>query len=181
MRTARLCSCINPSSVLRPRTIYKVINEIFLPEQDLESDTIGHIDSPETSDALHGESLLDDISSLLGNDLLGALQENTITEDTTTLCALDRPRKKSFKKKLPTSSPSQCGFENRVFNMEKSLDQRYASLAQFEEGSDIARKSFKVGTTLIFQLIVLNINLLNYSARIRLQSVPLPDLPNRIA
>lgn len=125
--------------------------------QDLESDTIGHIDSPETSDALHGESLMDDISSLLGNDLIGALQDNTITEDTTTLCALDRPRKKSFKKKLslaagPSESgfdhtskpPHEYGFENRVFDMEKSLDQRYASLAQFVEGSDIARRSFKV-------------------------------------
>lgn len=120
--------------------------------QDLESDTIGHIDSPETSDALHGESLMDDISSLLGQDMLGALQDNTITEDTTTLCALDRPRKKSFKKKLLAPAvedkepiPQQCGFENRVFDMGKTLDQqRYASLAQFVEGSDIARKSFKV-------------------------------------
>lgn len=96
---------------------------------------------------------MDDISSLLGHDMLGALQDNTITEDTTTLCALDvdKPRRKSFKKKLPpptiaeAHSP-QCGFENRVFDMEKSLDRRYCSLAQFEEGSDIARKSFKVFT-----------------------------------
>jgi len=37
--------------------------------QDLECDRIGHIDSPETSDTtegLHGESLMDDISSVLG-------------------------------------------------------------------------------------------------------------------
>lgn len=151
MRPARLCSCLNPSSVLpaigpkKPAFICS-----FLSAQDLESDTIGHIDSPETSDALHGESLMDDISSLLGHDMLGALQDNTITEDTTTICALDRPRKRSFKKKLSIpavvseTNPPQCGFENRVFDMEKSLDQRYASLAQFSEGSDIARKSFKV-------------------------------------
>lgn len=137
-----------------------------LSTQDLESDTIGHIDSPETSDALHGESLMDDISSLLGNDLIGALQDNTITEDTTTLCALDRPRKKSFKKKLslaagPVESgfehtsnpPHEYGFENRVFDMEKSLDQRYASLAQFVEGSDIARRSFKVCIMIIIELL----------------------------
>lgn len=137
-----------------PRIDPSTLHFLFLPPQDLESDTIGHIDSPETSDPLHEESLMDDISSLLGHDMLGALQDNTITEDTTTLCALDvdKPRRKSFKKKLPPPTIDeahnpQCGFENRVFDMEKkSLDQRYCSLAQFEEGSDIARKSFKVIT-----------------------------------
>ena len=79
--------------------------------------------------------------------MLGALQDNTITEDTTTLCAVDRPRKKSFKKKVPPDTATnlkECGFENRVFDMEKSLDQRYASLAKFEDDNDIARRSFKV-------------------------------------
>lgn len=149
MRPTRLCSCINPSSVSRrsPTPRHPLFTLSAFHSQDLESDTIGHIDSPDTSDALHGESLVDDISSLLGQDMLGALQDNTITEDTTTLCAVDRPRKKSFKKKVPpdtTTNPKECGFENRVFDMEKSLDQRYASLAKFEDDNDIARRSFKV-------------------------------------
>lgn len=57
--------------------------------QDLESDQLGHIDSPETSDttdALHGDdSLMDDMSSVLGQDVFGA--DASLTEDSTTLCA----------------------------------------------------------------------------------------------
>ncbi|XP_055690695.1 diacylglycerol kinase eta isoform X3 [Lutzomyia longipalpis] len=133
--------------------------------QDLESDRICHIDSPETSDttdALHGESIMDDISSVLGQDILGALQDNTITEDTTTLCAPEKPRKRSLKKKLssngkihqdamsqekenkPENQP--FGYENMVFSMDHRKEDkpiRYCSLAQFVEGNDIARKSFK--------------------------------------
>lgn len=142
----------------------------------MESDRLGHIDSPEddisdTTEALHAESLLDDISSVLGHDLLGAIQDNTITEDTTTLCG-EKPRRLSSKKKNHTNTstgPSaiidslitrnnslkeiqlQCGFENMVFEMDNRCDDqkarepiRYCSLAQFVEGNDIARKSFKV-------------------------------------
>uniref|UniRef100_A0A1B0GQ62 Diacylglycerol kinase n=1 Tax=Phlebotomus papatasi TaxID=29031 RepID=A0A1B0GQ62_PHLPP len=133
---------------------------------DLESDRICHIDSPETSDttdALHGESLMDDISSVLGQDILGALQDNTITEDTTTLCAPEKPRKRSLKKKLSSNGKSvhetvteekenkpddqPFGYENMVFNIDHRKEEkpiRYCSLAQFVEGNDIARKSFKV-------------------------------------
>lgn len=61
--------------------------------QDLESDQLGHIDSPETSDttdALHGdESLMDDMSSVLGQDMFGA--DASLTEDTTTCAAAPRP------------------------------------------------------------------------------------------
>ena len=129
--------------------------------QDLNTDDrIGHIDSPETSettDALHGESLMDDISSVLGQDMFGALQDNTITEDTTTLCTIDVPllpksRKKSVKGKSGLSeNQTQFGFENRVFDLTDITNQlptanepiRYCSLAKFVEGNDIARKSFK--------------------------------------
>lgn len=119
--------------------------------QDLGPDyRIGHIDSPETSettDALHGESLMDDISSVLGQDLFGPLQDVTITDDTTTLCTADPPRRTlSFKH---PKVEAQFGFENRVFDIDQNelpIDQpqkRYCSLAQFVEGNDIARKSFK--------------------------------------
>uniref|UniRef100_A0A182VRY3 Diacylglycerol kinase n=1 Tax=Anopheles minimus TaxID=112268 RepID=A0A182VRY3_9DIPT len=122
---------------------------------DLDNDRFSHIDSPETSDtteALHGESLMDDISSVLGQDLLGALQDNTITEDTTTLCTLDHTRRRSFKAKQQrndTVELEQCGFENRVFDIDNRCDDqkvkepRFCSLAKFVEGNDIARKSFK--------------------------------------
>lgn len=90
---------------------------------------------------------------MLGHDLLGALQDNTITEDTTTLCTAEKPRKRSIKKK-PTEENidevTQFGFENMVFEMDntstttKKEPKRYCSLAKFVDGSDIARKSFKV-------------------------------------
>uniref|UniRef100_A0A182QC48 SAM domain-containing protein n=1 Tax=Anopheles farauti TaxID=69004 RepID=A0A182QC48_9DIPT len=123
--------------------------------QDLDNDRFSHIDSPETSDtteALHGESLMDDISSVLGHDLLGALQDNTITEDTTTLCTLDHTKRRSFKAKQQRNEVvelDQCGFENRVFDIDNRCDDqkvkepRFCSLAKFVEGNDIARKSFK--------------------------------------
>lgn len=144
-----------------------------LNTQDLESDRIGHIDSPETSDtteALHEESLLDDMSSVLGQDIFGAMQDITITEDTTTLCT-DKPRKRSLRNSTASASgnqnnnakklirneseenenPLQFGFENIVFEIDNRCDDqkatepvRYCSLAQFVEGNDIARKSFKV-------------------------------------
>lgn len=102
---------------------------------------------------------MDDISSVLGQDLLGALQDNTITEDTTTLCTLDHTRRRSFKgKQHQQQQPArnhenvdleQCGFENRVFDIDNRCDDqkvkepRFCSLAKFVEGNDIARKSFK--------------------------------------
>lgn len=147
----------------------------------METDRLGHIDSPEddelTSDVtepFHGESLLEDISSVLSPDLLGLIQDSTITEDTTTLCGVKPPRRKfSLKKKASTSigttykneplveredsldnsneNPLQFGFENIVFEMDNRCDDqkarepvRFCSLAQFVEGNDIARKSFKV-------------------------------------
>lgn len=159
--------------------------DLFLEKnkQNLESDRLGHIDSPEddenASDATEpfqpGSSLLDDITSVLGHDLLCAIQDSTITEDTTTLCGVgEKPRRKlSAKKKLTSTistdvtkealierddsldgsneNPLQFGFENIVFEMDNRCDDqkvrepiRYCSLAQFVEGNDIARKSFKV-------------------------------------
>lgn len=146
----------------------------------MESDRLGHIDSPEddekSSDATEpfhpGSSLLDDISSVLGHDLLCAIQDSTITEDTTTLCGGEKPRRKLSTTKKSTNTvdlskqtlierddslegsnenPLQFGFENIVFEMDNRCDDqksrepiRYCSLAQFVEGNDIARKSFKV-------------------------------------
>ncbi|XP_055852090.1 diacylglycerol kinase eta isoform X2 [Episyrphus balteatus] len=134
--------------------------------QNLELETLTHIDSPETSDeteGMPGESIMDDISSVLGNDIMAALQDNTITEDT--LCTDVGPQQN--RKKLSTrrsSSPcriasadsfeensQQFGFENIVFEIDNRCDDqkireppiRYCSLAQFVEGNDIERKSFK--------------------------------------
>ena len=114
---------------------------------------------------------MDDISSVLGHDISYALQENTITEDTTTLCTESATVSKSklMRKKLssigrhsspPThhlsrmdsdENPQQFGFENIVFEIDNRCDDqkiqeppRYCSLAQFVEGNDIARQSFKV-------------------------------------
>lgn len=124
-----------------------------------------------------GESLMDDISSVLGHDITNALQDNTITDDTTTLCSdtiaapvkhkltrqkstsASRRRNSSPPRRLATfgrmdsdDNPQQFGFENIVFEIDNRCDDqkireppRYCSLAQFVEGSDIARKSFKVG------------------------------------
>lgn len=110
---------------------------------------------------------------MLGHDLLCAIQDSTITEDTTTLCGKDKPRRKLSTKKNPNNTtdltketlierddslegsnenPLQFGFENIVFEMDNRCDDqkvlrepiRYCSLAKFVEGNDIARKSFKV-------------------------------------
>lgn len=152
--------------------------------QNLESDRLGHIDSPEDDESpistdgtepFHGESLLDDISSVLGHDFLGALQDSTITEDTTTLCGIEKPKRKlsSKRKSIPIVStnvtnqpllegddslensnenPLQFGFENIVFEIDNRCDDQKAggpsrcSLAHFIEGNDIARQSSKVST-----------------------------------
>ncbi|XP_017960247.1 diacylglycerol kinase eta isoform X9 [Drosophila navojoa] len=149
--------------------------------QNLDANNFTHIDSPETSDEtepMPGESLMDDISSVLGHDITNALQDNTITDDTTTLCSEHAgppkpPRKKSLSALAQSKThprrrnsspprkaglarmdsddnPQQFGFENIVFEIDNRCDDqkireppRYCSLAQFVEGNDIARQSFK--------------------------------------
>ncbi|XP_017848729.1 diacylglycerol kinase eta isoform X5 [Drosophila busckii] len=149
--------------------------------QNLDASNFTHIDSPETSDeteAMPGESLMDDISSVLGHDITNALQDNTFTDDTTTLCSEHAgppkpPRKKSLSALTHTQThprrrnsspprmarlarmdsdenPQQFGFENIVFEIDNRCDDqkireppRFCSLAQFVEGNDIARQSFK--------------------------------------
>lgn len=147
---------------------------------------IGHIDSPETdtypnSETLHGESLVDDISSMLGNDLCGYdSMENTYTDDTTLFTSefsdakherrrsvkrdsLDRIRRTSCSK---IDEDTQFGFENRAFMtqhiiLENKFDgdqPRYCSLAQFVEGNDIARKSIKRGRSSKLSKTEANVN-----------------------
>ncbi|XP_036329541.1 diacylglycerol kinase eta-like isoform X1 [Rhagoletis pomonella] len=147
--------------------------------QNLDANSFTHIDSPETSDeteAVPGESLMDDISSVLGHDITCALQDNTITDDTTMLCSDAHPAPvKSIRKQSLSmggqrgirrnsspprfaqlarmdsdENPQQFGFENIVFEIDNRCDDqkireppRYCSLAQFVEGNDIARQSFK--------------------------------------
>lgn len=84
---------------------------------------------------------MDDISSVLGHDVFGPLQDSTLTDDTTTLCTVEpRYRKRSLKN--CNSNATQFGFENRVFDLDFPEEPRYCSLAKFD-GNDIARKSFK--------------------------------------
>lgn len=157
-----------------------VDHKSFCPRKNSDGEDmnghIGHIDSPETdtypnSDALQGESLMDDISSMLGNDMYGYDQdsmENTFTDDTTLFNSdvsdlkTDKPpKKKSFKRdsadkkrrnsRTKSEEDAQFGFENRAFmtqhvyldNRFETEPVRYCSLAQFVEGNDIARRSFK--------------------------------------
>ncbi|XP_063914004.1 diacylglycerol kinase eta isoform X3 [Zophobas morio] len=149
----------------------------FCPRKNSDGEDLNghiyHIDSPETdtypnSDALHGESLMDDLSSMLGEVMYGYDQdsiENTYTDDTTLFTSemaeikLERrmsAKRESLEKKRRSSrskvdEDTQFGFENRAFmsqhvyldNKLETEPTRYCSLAHFVEGNDIARKSFK--------------------------------------
>ncbi|KAL0849759.1 hypothetical protein ABMA28_011713 [Loxostege sticticalis] len=159
---------------------FSLISEIIdaKPEEIEETGGIGHIDSPEVSDAtymnsetLHGESIMDDISSMLGQDVLMAMmgkngENETYTDDTTLFTSdtvsdiamdsrnpsLEKNNETKMKyiskiKKPKEGEVEKFGFENRVFYIENATKVeeqiKYCSLAQFEEGSDIARKSFR--------------------------------------
>lgn len=157
---------------------YSLISEIIDGKPDMEeAGVIGHIDSPDdtyvNSETLHGESIMDDISSMLGQEVLMAMMgkngENETYTDDTTLFTSDTASditmdsrnpslqknnevtkkyiSKMKKKKEEAEKVEKFGFENRVFYIENATKVeeqiKYCSLAQFEEGSDIARKSFK--------------------------------------
>ncbi|KAM3960198.1 LOW QUALITY PROTEIN: diacylglycerol kinase eta-like [Aphomia sociella] len=156
---------------------FSLISEIIdaKPEELEEAGGIGHIDSPEVSDTymnsetLHGESIMDDISSMLGQDVLMAMMgkngdNETYTDDTTlftsdtvsdiamdsrnpSLEKNDKAKYISKIKKAKEGEVEKFGFENRVFYIENATKVeeqiKYCSLAHFEEGNDIARKSFR--------------------------------------
>lgn len=159
---------------------YSLISEIIdtKPSETEEVGCIiGHIDSPEisettyiNSETLHGESIMDDISSMLGQDVLMAMMgkngDNETYTDDTTLFTSDTVSDIAMDSRNPSLEKNhdakmkyitkmnkndveveKFGFENRVFyieNANKVEEQiKYCSLAQFEEGSDIARKSFR--------------------------------------
>ncbi|XP_064076853.1 diacylglycerol kinase eta [Vanessa tameamea] len=158
---------------------FSLMSEIMdsKPGEVEEGCGIGHIDSPEVSETtymnsetLHGESIMDDISSMLGQEVLLAMmgkngENETYTDDTTlftsdtvsdipmdsrhpSLEKKNESKKYISKIKKPVEAEvEKFGYENRVFYIEnatKNEDQiKYCSLAQFEEGSDIARKSFR--------------------------------------
>ncbi|XP_044743893.1 diacylglycerol kinase eta [Chrysoperla carnea] len=143
----------------------------FCPRKDSDGEDMNghiyHIDSPETSDtypnseALHGESLMEDVSSMLAQDIfiqMGGIDQDSIdtsyTDDTTLFSDIKKDLDiKNLKKKQLDEIEQQYGFENRAFmsqNVFINDDQtklvepiRYCSLAQFVEGNDIARRSFK--------------------------------------
>jgi diacylglycerol kinase (ATP) len=159
---------------------FSLMSEIIdaKPGDHEESACIGHIDSPEVSETtyvnsetLHGESIMDDISSMLGQDVLMAMmgkngENETYTDDTTLFTSdtvsdiamdsrnpsLEKNNDAKLKyiskvKKAKESEVEKFGFENRVFYIENATKVeeqiKYCSLAHFEEGNDIARKSFK--------------------------------------
>lgn len=159
---------------------YSLISEMIdaKPEDAEETSCIGHIDSPEVSDTtyvnsetLHGESIMDDISSMLGQDVLLAMmgkngENETYTDDTTLFTSdtvsdiqmdsrnpsLEKNNETKLKyiskmKKPKDGEVEKFGFENRVFYIENATKVeeqiKYCSLAHFEEGNDIARKSFR--------------------------------------
>ncbi|CAG9576221.1 unnamed protein product [Danaus chrysippus] len=158
---------------------FSLISEIIdtKPEDIEEGTGIGHIDSPEASETymnsetIHGESIMDDISSMLGQEVLLAMmgkngENETYTDDTTLFTSdtvsdipmdsrnpsLEKHKEGKMKyiskiKKPIDSDVEKFGYENRVFYIEnaaKAEEQvKYCSLAHFEEGSDIARKSFR--------------------------------------
>ncbi|CAH2069077.1 unnamed protein product, partial [Iphiclides podalirius] len=159
---------------------FSLMSEIIdtKPEDLDEGGGIGHIDSPEASETtyvnsetIHGESIMDDISSMLGQEVLLAMMgksgdNETYTDDTTLFTSdtvsdipmdsrnpsLEKNTESKLKhlskmKKRKEAEVEKFGFENRVFYIEnapKADEQiKYCSLAQFEEGSDIARKSFR--------------------------------------
>lgn len=162
-----------------------IVVAVVLYFQNTDFNDLKHIDSPEVSDEteiIQGESLLDDISSVLGHDITAALQDSIITDDTATISsetlmapATPRPNKHAFKcpsaevakgaakRDLDLANPSlgtndnphQFGFENIVFEIDNRCDDqkirepsvRYCSLAQFVDGSDITRQSFRVRNT----------------------------------
>lgn len=144
------------------------------PGDDDEAGGICHIDSPVSdptymnSETLHGESIMDDISSMLGQDVLMAMmgkngENETYTDDTTLFTSdtvsdmgmdsrnpsLEKNHKNQIKYSTkPLKEEEKFGFENRVFYIEnarppKEEQIKYCSLAQFEEGNDIARRSFR--------------------------------------
>lgn len=158
---------------------FSLISEIIEAKPgDLEDvGEIAHIDSPEASETyvnsetLHGESIVDDISSMLGQDVLLAMigkngENETYTDDTTLFTSdtvsdiamdsrnpsLEKNNESKMKFITKTKTPKvkdidKFGFENKVFYIENSAEpkeqKKYCSLAHFEEGNDIARKSFK--------------------------------------
>ncbi|KAH9628869.1 hypothetical protein HF086_001104 [Spodoptera exigua] len=161
---------------------FSLISEIIdaKPEEIEEARGIGigHIDSPEVSETtyvnsetLHGESIMDDISSMLGQEVLLAMmgkngENETYTDDTTLFTSdtvsdiamdsrnpsLEKNNDTKLKyiskiKKPKETEAEKFGFENRVFYIENATKVeeqiKYCSLAHFEEGNDIARKSFK--------------------------------------
>lgn len=165
----------------------------FCPPKNADGEDLNghiyHIDSPETdtadtypnSEALHGESLMDDISSVLAmtgcdqdsadntytddttlftNEMLGMKDEDSIAHRKKSFKSSEIKRRRSSKMKHDKLETSQYGFENRAFLQhillekdnrvdEKNIEPiKYCSLARFEEGSDIARISFKKKTKL---------------------------------
>ncbi|KAL1490343.1 hypothetical protein ABEB36_013057 [Hypothenemus hampei] len=159
-----------------------ILEKGFMPRKGSDGEDVNghicHIDSPETdtfptSDVVQCESLMEDISSMIGEMVYGYDQDSvgdTYTDDTTLFHtdlerkmsvkkdSLERKKRNSLRRKSApgggatktTDSDPQYGFENRAFMTQHVyLDnrfeqpQKYCSLAQFVEGSDIARRSFK--------------------------------------
>lgn len=97
-----------------------------------EASEIGHIDSPENSEIQNSESMIDDLSSL-GQDLISTMLGEKY------------------------DSVREC-----IETDQTEKPKKYPSLAQFVEGSDIARRSFKrpykYVSTLAPEVIIFSLN-----------------------
>ncbi|XP_053594048.1 diacylglycerol kinase eta isoform X2 [Microplitis demolitor] len=91
----------------------EIDSDILDSTKQSELSEIGHIDSPENSDIQNSESMIDDLSSL-GQDLISTMLGEKY------------------------DSVREC-----IETDQSDKPKKYCSLAQFVEGSDIARKSFK--------------------------------------
>lgn len=166
------------SNISEDFSLISEVNDSKPEEMEEAGVGIGHIDSPEVSETtyvnsetLHGESIMDDISSMLGQEVLLAMmgkngENETYTDDTTLFTSdtvsdiamdsrnpsLEKNNEAKMKyvtkiKKSKDTETEKFGFENRVFYIENATKVeeqiKYCSLAHFEEGNDIARKSFK--------------------------------------
>ncbi|XP_025161810.1 diacylglycerol kinase eta isoform X6 [Harpegnathos saltator] len=112
---SRSCTIRNSES-----EIGHIDSDIFDSSKKSDSSEIGHIDSPDNSDMFssetqHSESVIDDLSSL-GQDLISTILAERY------------------------DSVREC-----LESEEIEKPQKFCSLAQFVEGNDIARQSFKKG------------------------------------
>lgn len=94
------------------------VNVSDINSEEMLINDMDSFENSEITETLHGESMLDDINSVLGQDIFG-FQENTMTSDDTTLFAEDEHFKTSHLEKRTSNMDvaKSFGFENRLFDL----------------------------------------------------------------